>query len=74
MSCIVFQQEIQEHIFRQESQEKQESVKSIRTQESCLARHFLPRQSRFCLQEYHKNVKICFFRHESCIEGMAKES
>jgi hypothetical protein len=69
-----FKQEIQENIFRQESQEKQESVKNIRTQESCLIRHFLPHSTRFCLQEYHQKVQICSFRQESCIEGMAKES
>jgi hypothetical protein len=68
---------------RQEDQEiksqariirRKESVKNTRTQESCLARHFLPRQTRFCLQEYHKNVQIWLFRQESCVEGMAKES
>ena len=53
---------------------KKESGKNSRTQESCLVRHFLPRQPRFCLQEYHQKVKTCFFRQESCIEGMAKES
>jgi len=53
---------------------KKESVKNTRTQESCLAMNFLPCQTRFCLQEYHKKVKICFFRQESCIEEMAKES
>ena len=62
------------YIFRQESQEKQESVKKTRPQESCLARHFLLCQTRFCLQEYHKKVQICFFRQESCIEGMEEES
>ena len=35
---------------------------------------FLPRQPRFCLQESYQKVKICFFRQESCTEGMAKES
>jgi hypothetical protein len=37
-------------------------------------RLFLARQPRFCLQEYHKKVKICFFRQESCVEGIPKES
>jgi hypothetical protein len=53
---------------------EKESDKNTRTQESCLARRFLPRQTRFCLQEYHQKVQIYFFRQESCIEGMAKES
>jgi len=52
---------------------KKEAGKNARTQESCLVRHFLSRQTRFCLEEYHKNVQICIFRQESCIEGMAKE-
>ena len=56
---------------RPESQEKKNQP---RIQESCLVRHFLPCQTRFCLQEYHKNIQICFFRQESCVEGMAKES
>lgn len=56
------------------NRKKKESGKNSRIQESCLARHFLPRQPRFCLQEYHKKVQICFFRQESCTEGMAKES
>jgi hypothetical protein len=68
----------QERIVRKQnqarSQENKESDKNIRTQESCLTRHFLPHQTRFCLQECHKKVQIWFFRQESCIEGMAKES
>jgi len=53
---------------------KQESDKNTRTQESCLARHFLPHQPRFCLHESCQKDKICFFRQESCTEGMTKES
>ena len=53
---------------------RQESDKNTRTQESCLARHFLPRQPRLYLHESCQKVKICFFRQESCTEGMAKES
>jgi hypothetical protein len=69
-----FRQEFKKTRAMQELQEKKESVKNARTQESCLAMNFLPCQTRFCLQEYHKKIKICFFRQESCIEGMAKES
>ncbi len=53
---------------------KKESDKNSRTQESWLARHFLPRQPRLSLHEPCQKVKICFFRQESCIEGMTKES
>ena len=53
------------------SQELQED-KNTRTQESCLVKHFLSRQPRFCLQEPCQKVKNCFFREESCIEEMEK--
>jgi hypothetical protein len=41
-----------------QSQEKKESVKSTRAQESCLVRHFLPHQTRFCLHESCQKVQI----------------
>ena len=56
----------------QEFAKKQEPDKNTRMQESCLAKHFLPRLPRFCLHEPCQKVKICFFREESCIEGMEK--
>jgi hypothetical protein len=59
---------------RQESQEKKESGKNSRIQESGLAELFLPRQPRFGLHGSCQKVKICFFRQESYIEGMEKES
>ena len=51
---------------------KKESVKNTRTQESCLARHFLPRQPRLCLHGSCQRDQICFFRQEYYIEGMVK--
>jgi hypothetical protein len=67
-------QEFKETRAIQELQKKEESDKNSRTQESWLARHFLPRQPRFYLHEPCQKVKICFFRRESCIVGMKKES
>jgi len=52
-------------IISQESQEKQDPDKNSRTQESCLARHFLSRQPRLYLHESCQKVKIYFFRQES---------
>ena len=53
---------------------RKESGKNIRVQESCLERHFLPRQPRFGLHGSCQKVKICFSRQNSYVEGMAKES
>jgi hypothetical protein len=69
-----FRQEFKKTGVMQESQEKKESVKNTRTQESYLAMYFLPRQTRLYLHGSCQKDKICFFRQESCIEGMAKES
>ncbi len=51
---------------------RKESGKNIRIQESCLERHFLPRQPRFGLHGSCHKVKICFSRRDSNVEGMAK--
>ena len=67
-------QELQENKKQGRIARKQESGKNLRIQESCLTSDFLPHQPRFCLQEYHKTFKILFFRQESCIERIAKES
>ncbi len=52
----------------QELQEKKESDKNSRTQESW------SRPPRLGLHEPCQKVKICFFRQESCIERVTKES
>jgi len=68
------EQELQEEKNQARTQEKKESDKKSRIQEYCLARHFLLRQARFGLHESCQKHQICFFRQESCIEGMVKES
>jgi hypothetical protein len=67
---------IRQEVYEKEAGKKvkKKNQTRIQEQESCLVRHFLPPQTRFCLQEYHQKVQICFSRQESCIEGMAKES
>jgi hypothetical protein len=54
--------------------EKQESDKKAKIQKSWLAIHFSPHQTRFGLHESCQKEKICFFRQDSYLEGMAKES
>ena len=67
-------QELSEKKNQTRSEGEKDSDKKSRIQESCLTAYFLIRQARFGLSKSCRRTKSVFFRQETCVEGIKKES